>query len=83
MKENKELAPFLHGHECVSGGFEEELYSFSHLIERALLQMGAEPNKDYTYLDLIKQAQPYVVNRVKGNKVSFHYAYTTVHSDYP
>jgi len=78
MKEDKELelAPFLHGHTCVRGGFEEELYSFSHLIEQVLLQMGAKPNKDYTYLDLVKHAQPYVVNRLKEDKVI--YAYTTV-----
>lgn len=43
-------------------------------IEEALINSGAKPNIDYTYLDLYKLAQPFVLHEFKeGNlKVFSH-----------
>lgn len=42
-------------------GFADTLYAAAQNIEETLLYAGAEPNKDYTRLDLLKLAQPYVM----------------------
>lgn len=52
----------------------DELYAIAFNIEQTLLNSGAVPKEDYTYLDLIKLAQPFVIEMFK--KVdNFEYIY--------
>ncbi|WP_446323654.1 hypothetical protein [Acinetobacter sp. 1207_04] len=37
-------------------------------IEDSLMTAGAIPNKDYTYLDLIKLAQPFALDKMKSDE---------------
>ena len=37
-------------------------------IEDSLVTAGAVPNKDYTYLDLIKLAQPFALEKMKNDE---------------
>lgn len=42
----------------------------ARVIEQSMIQSGAVPGVDYTYLDLYKLAQPLVVEQVKDGIVS-------------
>ncbi len=42
----------------------------ARLIEQSLIQSGAIANKDYTFLDLYKLAQPIVLENLKKGDVS-------------
>jgi hypothetical protein len=44
----------------------DELYAIAYNIEQTLLNAGAVPGKDYIYLDLIKLAQPFVLEMFKN-----------------
>jgi len=43
----------------------DEFLAIAHNIEMALQETGAQPEKDYTYLDLFKLAQPFVLELFK------------------
>lgn len=56
------------------GGLADELYAIAANFEEVLLLAGAEPGKDYTYLDLLKLAQPFVLEMWKVNdKMTYAY----------
>jgi len=42
-------------------GFADTLYAAAASIEETLLMSGAEPGEDYTRFDLLRLAEPYVV----------------------
>ena len=52
----------------------DELFAIAYNIEDALLQVGATPTVDYTYLDLFKLAEPYVLELFKTRE-SMEYEY--------
>lgn len=52
----------LHTLMVTKGGFTDELLGICDSIEDALLHMGATPGKDYSAVDLVKMAEPYVLN---------------------
>lgn len=39
--------------------------------EQAMLDAGAEPGKDYTFLDLMKLGQPFALEMMKSKEMSF------------
>jgi hypothetical protein len=41
--------------------FADQLLAIAGSIERALIRTGATPGKDYTYLDLITRATPFLL----------------------
>lgn len=52
----------------------DELYAVAYNIEQTLLNAGAIPGKDYNYLDLIKLAQPFVIELFKTDgRISYQY----------
>jgi len=56
------------------GDFADELYTFAYNIETTLIQAGAKPGKDYTYLDLIKMAEPYMRDKMQtGGRIEVVY----------
>ena len=50
-------------------------YIFAYTIEQALLEAGAEPNHDYSYLDLFKLAQPHVLDEHQKNTLKVQMIY--------
>lgn len=46
----------------------DELYAIAFNIEQTLLSAGATPGKDYTYLDLMNLAQPFVLEMFRSNQ---------------
>jgi hypothetical protein len=44
-----------------ASGFSDTLYAAAANIEESLLMAGATPGEDYTRLDLLRLAEPYVV----------------------
>lgn len=64
----KQLKPLIQTLEHISAdNLSDEFYAIAHNIEESLILAGAEPNKDYTYLDLYKLAQPFVLEKFKTN----------------
>lgn len=55
------------------GELSEEFTAVAANIEKALIQCGAEPNKDYTYLDLFQLAQPFVLNMFEKGESAICY----------
>lgn len=56
------------------GDFADELYTFAYNIETTLIQAGAKPGKDYTYLDLVKLAEPYMRDKMgAGERIEVVY----------
>jgi len=52
----------------------DELYAIAYNIEQTMLNAGAVPGKDYSYLDLIKLAQPFVLDMFKSEgRISYSY----------
>ncbi|NVD37214.1 hypothetical protein HUS22_16110 [Marinobacter lutaoensis] len=52
----------------------DELYAIAYNIEQTMLNAGAVPGKDYSYLDLIKLAQPFVLDMFKTEgRISYTY----------
>lgn len=51
--------------------FNDVLVMFARNIEDALIEAGAEPGVDYSRLDLFKLAQPYVMERFKGDALTY------------
>jgi hypothetical protein len=57
-----------------SNHISEELLAIAYNIEQALLNAGAIPGKDYTYLDLFQLAQPFVLEMFKiRDKMEYDY----------
>ena len=52
----------------------DEFFSIAFSIEESLIAAGAQPQKDYTYIDLYKLAQPFVLEMFKTND-KFEYTY--------
>lgn len=67
--------PFFSRYETMApGDFSDELHAFAFNIEQTLIQAGAEPGKDYTQLDIIKLAQPFVLQKIKdGIQIELEY----------
>lgn len=78
MKEkqnNKPKTPLFGNLDTVArGSLADELYAIAANFEEVLLLAGAEPIKDYSYLDLLQLAQPFVLEMWKGNK-KMEYSY--------
>ena len=56
------------------GDFADELYTLAYNIEATLIQAGAKPGKDYTYLDVIRLAEPYMRDKMQsGQRVEILY----------
>lgn len=54
------------------GSISNELYVMAYNIEQTLLDAGAMPERDYTYLDVMRLAQPLLLERWKANnKMAF------------
>ncbi|WP_218565166.1 hypothetical protein [Stutzerimonas urumqiensis] len=52
----------------------DELYAIAYSIEQTLLNAGAVSGRDYTYLDLMKLAQPFVLELFKiDGRLSYEY----------
>ena len=68
MKKNElPLDPLIQGAPCMARKhFTDEYLAIAHNIENALQHTGAVPGKDYSYLDLFKLAQPFVLELCKG-----------------
>jgi hypothetical protein len=60
----------------------DEFYAIAYNIETSMLNAGAKPGKDYTYLDLYKLAQPFVLELFQGND-KFSYVYPAVEVNKP
>ncbi|WP_445114997.1 hypothetical protein [Acinetobacter sp. WZC-1] len=65
MTDIKPLIKFERGN---MNDFTDYLLVVAMNIEDGLLTAGAVPNVDYTYLDLIKLAQPFALEAMKGDK---------------
>ena len=48
-----------------AGSIADEIYAIAENIESNLLYTGAKPGIDYTYLDLIKLSQPFILEKWK------------------
>ena len=56
------------------GDFADELYTLAYNIETTLTQAGAKPGKDYTYLDVIRLAEPYMRDKMQaGERIEILY----------
>ncbi|MBC8180005.1 hypothetical protein H8E88_02665 [candidate division KSB1 bacterium] len=56
----------------------EEFTAIAHNIEKAFLQVGAIPGKDYTYKDLFDIASPFVLHKFKNGSANYIYPATEV-----
>ncbi len=57
-----------------AGAMSDEYLAIAYNIEQALLDAGAEPRKDYNYLDLFTLAQPMLIEFWKNDKIT-EYSY--------
>jgi hypothetical protein len=51
----------------------DELLAIAYNIEQALLQAGAIPKVDYSYLDLFKLAEPYTLELFRTRNMEYAY----------
>ncbi len=65
----KRLIAHYENHDLTS--FEDFYYVMAWNIESVLIQSGAEPGKDYSYLDLVKLAQPFVLKQFEEDRLHF------------
>lgn len=57
-----------------SNDFSDELYAIAYNIEETLINAGAIPGKDYSHIDLIKLAQPFLIELFKKDgRISYTY----------
>lgn len=68
--EKKKLFPYLEGGSYAEGALGDEYYRIAYDIEEALMMAGAEPGKDYTYMDIMKLAEPLVRELYKKGKIT-------------
>ena len=63
MKKNElPLDPLIKSFDSMaSKHLSDEFLAIAHNIESALIETGAVPGKDYSYLDLFKLTQPFVL----------------------
>jgi len=65
-------------------GFADTLYATAASIEETLMMAGATPSEDYTRLDLLRLAEPYVVelHRQSNRGLTIGYPAETVWSEH-
>lgn len=75
MAKNTEKALFKNLELMTSYSLSDELYAVAFNIEQTLLSTGAIPGKDYNYLDLVKLAQPFVLELIRSKDKIISYPY--------
>lgn len=75
IKNQKSPQPLMKRWETMgSHDLSDELYAIAYSIEQTFLNAGAVPGKDYSYLDLVKLAQPFVLELFKtGGRIEYEY----------
>jgi hypothetical protein len=60
-----------------AGNLSDEFMAIASTIEQSLIESGAVPDQDYSYVDLYNLAQPFVLEIAKTGDLNIGYVYPT------